>query len=395
MALVIFNLYFTKGMRTKIALYLLLAAALFSAYGIFAGSAKKEFSRQQEVPVRLAKPQVLAGVDEWEFSGFVRGEKNAVLSSKLGGQLLKVNASEGQAVRKGQLLATVDVREAFAQQKAAAASLQALDEIRSATAAYYEQLVDEAQANLEKAEKALEIAEKNDSPDQEMARKSVDIAEEAVRSAKRGRDLQLSATQGSVTNARGSLEGLEAVSSNGNIVAPFSGIITSISLKEGSFAPPGAGIISLSQPESLEIETYAPSAIAPLLQVGQQAFLSGGAEARIKAISPQADISKGKSLLLLSLEKKGSLRLGDFAEGKIAISSGTENLSVPLEAIVRRYEDDFVFVSSDGKAEIRKVRIVRTDASSAFISSGISGQDEIIIQGQHDLSDGVKIKAYE
>lgn len=380
-------------MRKKIAIPLISAAVFLLAWNVFARQ-EKELPFAKEFPVSLANPETVPDTQEWEFSGFIQGKEEASLSSKLGGQVLDIYVSEGEMVQKGQLLARLDVREATAQERAAFENLRSFKDIASATEKYYDQLIDEAESNLKKARAALELAQENGGSDEALAKQNVRIASEAVRSAKRGRDLQLEASQGSIAAAQGSLGSAQAVSSNGTIVAPFAGIVTSLPFKKGVFAPPGAGILSLASGNLLEMETYAPSSLAGSLKLGQEAVLSQNARAQITALSPQTDPSSAKIWVKFSLTEKGSLRLGDFAKGNLTIPTDKTALSVPLEAVVRRYEDSFVFVENAGLAELRNIKIAHTSNSRAFVLEGISAQDKIVVRGQHNLSSGVKIRTY-
>ena len=67
------------------------------------------------VPVRLAPVSTVAGAEPIVASGLVSSDQEARLSFKVGGIINQMLVDEGQTVRKGQLLATLDLIEINAQ----------------------------------------------------------------------------------------------------------------------------------------------------------------------------------------------------------------------------------------------------------------------------------------
>jgi hypothetical protein len=67
-------------------------------------------------------------------------------------------------------------------------------------------------------------------------------------------------------------------------------------------------------------------------------------------------------------------------------------LTVPREAVQTGQSGSFVYIVADGVARIRAVSVSRSFDQLAIISSGLGLDDEVVLQGQNQLSDGARIK---
>jgi hypothetical protein len=72
-------------------------------------------------------------------------------------------------------------------------------------------------------------------------------------------------------------------------------------------------------------------------------------------------------------------------------SSQPQGVFVPTPAIRERDGKKFVFLSFDGKAMAREVKIL-SQRSGGVVVQGLSGGEDVITSGPADLKDGEKIK---
>jgi hypothetical protein len=77
-------------------------------------------------------------------------------------------------------------------------------------------------------------------------------------------------------------------------------------------------------------------------------------------------------------------------EGK-PTSSQPQGVFVPTPAIRDRDGKKFVFLSFDGKATTREVKILSQRSGGALVQ-GLNGGEDVITSGPADLKDGEKIK---
>ena len=65
---------------------------------------------------------------------------------------------------------------------------------------------------------------------------------------------------------------------------------------------------------------------------------------------------------------------------------------VPTVAVQRSQSGNFVFVVKDGAAKVQPVKVDRTSQGMSVISEGLSGDENVVIDGQLLLSDGTRVE---
>ena len=311
-----------------------------------------------------------------EISGFIRGESRADIAPMASGRILRIFKHEGETVKKGDVLATIDANVSDAQVAAASSSVDALSKTLDDSKKYYNQLVDQA---------------KSDSGSSSQASKS----------AKRGRDLQIQAAKDQLIAAQGALDIAQAGRNNSTLIAPFAGIITTVYGREGGFANFSMPLLSISTQNNKEIETYVSATNGRNITVGTTVAMqtSGGQPVTglITAVSAGSDTQSLKTLLRIHIDDvSNTIYLGDFLHGQILIPRSEEAVSIPRNAIVSRGGDQVVFVLN--KDNIVKEQSIKTSSEhSGFIdvTEGLVADQKIVTEGQQYLINGSATKPYE
>ncbi len=311
-----------------------------------------------------------------EISGFVRGESRADIAPMASGRILRIFKHEGELVKKGDVLATIDANVSDAQLAAASSSVDALSKTLDDSKKYYNQLVDQA---------------KNDSSSNS----------EATKSAKRGRDLQIQAAKDQLIAAQGALGIAQAGRNNSTLIAPFAGTITTVYGREGGFANFSMPLVSISTQNSKEIETYVSATDGRNITVGTIATMqtSNGqpVSSVITAVSAGSDTQSLKTLLRIHIDDvSNTIYLGDFLHGQILIPRSQEAVSIPRNAIVSRGGDQIVFVVND--KNIAKEQSIKTSSEHSGlidVTEGLVANQKIVTEGQQYLINGSATKPYE
>jgi multidrug efflux pump subunit AcrA (membrane-fusion protein) len=68
---------------------------------------------------------------------------------------------------------------------------------------------------------------------------------------------------------------------------------------------------------------------------------------------------------------------------------------VPSAAVQRSQKGDFVFVVAEGKAKVQPVTVARTASGSSVLSSGLAGDEQVVVEGQLLLRDGTLVQLRE
>ena len=84
---------------------------------------------------------------------------------------------------------------------------------------------------------------------------------------------------------------------------------------------------------------------------------------------------------------------GFFANAQISPSIVQRYTSIPLDAVVEgNGEEAFVFVIENGKAKKVPIKISYFNNNTAYLSNGLGGIKEVVIDGSAYLVEGAKVK---
>lgn len=330
----------------------------------------------QAIIVQTTRTQKTDSHTTIEIAGFVRGAERAEVAPLASGTITKILKHEGETVKEGELLAIIDSKQTEAQINSLNSNISALKKTVIASEKYYNQLVNETE-------------------------KKTDATKEEIESAEKARNLQIQSAKDQLISAEGMLEIAQAGKDNFMLKAPFAGTITHIYGRVGGFASFATPLLSISNPNNFEIETYVSASQAPSISLGtivnlqtaQGAPLSG----TVVAISAGSDSANFKTLLRIQLDTDPKIvRLGDFLRGQLTIASNKKTISIPRSAIVLRGGDQFVFILDEDKiAKQQNIKTGNEADDSIEVLEGLAENQEIVIEGQQHLLTGSKTTTYE
>jgi multidrug resistance efflux pump len=199
-----------------------------------------------------------------------------------------------------------------------------------------------AQATLDSANEAYDVAKKNydrtkalvdaganTQQQLEAAHQQLTTAESQQKSAQEQLNmLNNGATQTSidvykaqVAQAEAALKTAQTTLNNGTLTAPISGVVNAKSINVGEMASPGATLVSISNPDALVVNAYAPLDIAGQLQEGQDVVVKVSEvdnvefDGKITVINSKLNSQSRNILVKVSLADPNSqLKPGMFAE---------------------------------------------------------------------------------
>ena len=110
-------------------------------------------------------------------------------------------------------------------------------------------------------------------------------------------------------------------------------------------------------------------------------------------INNMVDRATGSVLLKARVENQDrNLWPGQFVTVGLELSVDSNAVTVPPEAVVTSAVGSFVYVLEDGKAKRVIVKVGRQSGTVMKIESGLSGGEQVIVEGQNRLSDGAKVE---
>src|ERR1700736_1911229 len=187
-----------------------------------------------------------------------------------------------------------------------------------------------------------------------------------------------------------------------SVVAPFHGVITQRNVDVGSLvqgnAASGTFMFEIMQQDVIRVWVYVPRDAAFGVAPGVEAIVrvpelpdrdfSGTVTRIADALQP------GTRTLLTEIDipnPDGALTAGTYCTAELHLPRKTRGLSVPADAIIFNGDGMQVAVVSDGKTEIRKVRVKRDLGTRVEVDTGIKAGDQVILNPPVTLVHGSKV----
>ncbi len=316
-------------------LAVLLISCVLTACG--KGEAKPEDASKLKPPAELAAVDVAlvesrALSELLPLSGSLMPVVQAMVKSKVSGELLSVSVREGQAVAKGAVIARIDTKN----QQALADSQRATVEKMRADSAMAKLQLDNNVRLLEKKFIAPTV---------------VDTSRSAYAAAEAG-------VKAAVAQARLAEIGLE----DAVVRAPIAGIVAKRMVQPGEKVSPDSALLSIVDLGLLELEASVPASEVPAIKVGQAVrFTVDGFGQRsftgtVERINPVAETSSRTIRIYLAVPNPdGSLKGGMFAKGSLLLDAMVAAPVIPLLAVRNDGGLPYVLVVKDGKLLQRSV----------------------------------------
>lgn len=296
----------------------------------------------------------------------VVSEQRVEVASRLMGYIRDIAVVEGQQVRRGQRLFTVDPLDVEGQVEQARLSVrQAEDAYRDAKADY------DRFANLFKEEV---------------------VSRQQYEKMK----LQHDTAAARLAQAEAALKTASGQLSYAAVAAPIEGIVTRKLADAGDLASPGQPLLVLENPARLQIETHVPQNILATLKPGQTVRIEVDGrdqplQAKVARISPAADPVSRTFLVKLDVPA-ADLRSGAFARALFPMAE-RQAMRVPQAALVERAGITGLFVvGQDGIAQFRMVRTGEAGPDGVEIQAGLEGGERIVVDGADKLESGDQVQ---
>jgi multidrug efflux system membrane fusion protein len=348
----------------------LLAGALLAL-----GCGKSDQAAPSAIPVMVAPVERRAVPFELAAPGVVEPVQTVAVQPQVSGPINKVEFTEGQEVKKGQVLFQIDPRPF----QSALAQAQATLARDSATAANADQDV-KRYSTL--AEKEYVTAQQYDQ----------------ARTTAAAAGATLSGSRAAVDQARLNLQ-------YATIRAPISGRTGSVRVREGNLVrtTDAAPLVTINQIRPILVRFAVPAVHLGLIQQHRagdptvRAEPTGGGTVSMGSLAfvdNAVDTTTGTILLKGSFPNTdGALWPGEFVSVRIRLYEDENALVVPAAAVVSGQQGSLVFViQRDSTAKSMPIKVARTSDSVAIVTGGLSPGDPVVTDGQLRLRSGSKVQ---
>jgi len=356
------------------------------------------------IPVVVAQVVQKTVPVEIRAIGNVQAYSSVTVKSRVPGQIMRVYFREGDEVKKGALLFTIDPRPYEAALKQAEANLQRdLALVKQAEANLERNIVQEKNARVE-AERYKMLFEKGVVSRQQYDKFRTDwealvAIVNADRAAKANAEAAVAADQAAIENAKLQL-------SYCSIHSPMDGRTGSLLVQEGNLIKENdASLVVINQVTPIYVAFSVPEQ-----NLGEiRRHLSRG-RLRVQAIVPNEEASPEEGYITFidntvdsatgTIKIKGTFdnrgkRLwpGQFVNVILTLTTEPNVMVVPSQAIQTGQQGQFVFVvKPDLTVEMRPVVIGRVVDQEAVVQRGLNVEERVVTDGQLRLYPGAKVE---
>jgi RND family efflux transporter MFP subunit len=350
------------------------------------------------IPVHavIARAAAVAGVATpggslLDASGYVVALREATVSAKSIYKVSEVVVQEGQAVKRGELLAMLDdsnVRAALEQSRAQVKQLEV-------TLAASRLAADDARPSF--LRNNTQLAEGLISPESfDAAKASYDAAKTAVLVAEQ-----------TLSVAKATVQINQRFEDDTVIKAPFDGVVTVKSAQPGEIVSPqflgGGGIAKIVDMDSLEVDVDVSENFINRVYSKQPAVITLNAyptwriPADVIAVIPTADRAKATVKVRIGFKQKDSRIVPEMGArvsflGTSSASPGIPGVVLPAEAVQISGDAGVVFVISGDAVERRAVRLGARTADGLTILAGLQPGSMVALGDFSKLADGSRVR---
>lgn len=332
------------------------------------------------VPVLMAKAQVRDVPLTLEVAGRTAAFESVTLKARVDGQVQAVSFAEGQRVRRGDVLLRLDPADFQAKLRQAEANL-ARDQAQAA----------KAQADVERY---VALKAKGFVSDEKVGE---------MRTAAAAAAATVRADQAGAEVARLQLD-------YATVRAPFDGIVGARLVFPGSAVKVNdTALAVVNRVRPIHVTFAVPEKHLPRLRAGLAGTRGGSAALKATVVLPgdktapltgevrfidnAVDAATGTIQMKATLANETeTLTPGQFVNVGLVLETLAQAVTVPSEAVQQGPDGPFLYVVSDGAAQLRKVRLAATQAGLAVIADGLAAGETVVIDGQLRLTPGAKVK---
>jgi RND family efflux transporter MFP subunit len=297
-----------------------------------------------------------------EVQGSVEAEDLVSVASETGGRIIDLNMQEGGYVRKGQLVAKID---------------------------------------LEQVEKQIVELETQLSLANDLYERQSRLWEQEI-----GSEVQYLQAKNNKERLEKSLETIGAQLKRANVYAPISGVVEMLILKAGEIAAPGAPIAQILNTSKVKIVADVPETLIQAVSKGEKVIASVPAldwEQEIRITDLGRTIDKTNRTLRVEADIPGNSQLKPnlLATMRIQDKVMKDVVVIPLTQLQQEVGGkSYVMVkaeNADGQPIAKKayVQVGESFDGQIVVTDGLSGNEQLLVKGSRNLKDGARIDIVE
>lgn len=326
---------------------------------------------ERATPVTVAAPQVREVDLVLRALGSVESIQHPTIAAETSGRILSLDASDGDAVKAGQVLAGID---------------DTLHRIETAKAA----------AELQRQDALVENQSRVVARLQRLA-----TTQAVAREQLEDQEAQLKVLQGQREVAGKAWEQARYTESRTVVLAPLDGVVARRHISVGDYVTVGQPLFELVAIDTLQARLAFPEQDASLIEPGKEVVLSSPAApatpatGKVTSVNPQVALDNRAVEVIVEFANPGGWLPGSSVDATLRVKSRPGALTVPRLSVARRKGGNVVFVLDGDVARERPVELGWDEADWVEVVSGIAAGDQVIVEGVGLITDGSRVVVRE
>ncbi|OUQ79461.1 efflux RND transporter periplasmic adaptor subunit [Flavonifractor sp. An100] len=346
------------------------------------------------VAVQVEQVEVSSISTENKVSGKVVSDNESSVYISTSAKCTAVYVDAGDQVTAGQKLCTLDLDSTLSSYNAANISYN------SSVQSYQDQkaVLDSQVALYEKTVNDLKALKEIGAASQ----LEIDQAQLQLDSARATRNSTLAQLEAGMQSAKANVEQLSTVLENvdgqGNVIAPISGTLVSLSAVENGMVSPSMPVAVIDGVDQMKITVSVSEALVPKLEIGDEVDVTVSAvgasfTGTIRAVEQAANAQTKLYNVTVSVPAEVSgLLSGMFADVTFRTDTSDNTIVIPSEAILTSGSTQYVYVVDGDLAKYVEVTTGLTGNGVTEITSGLTEGQQLVTVGQSYLADGDPVR---
>ncbi len=354
--------------------------------------------REPVIPVRTVTIGRTNLVDVITLTGALEAVRQVDLRPKNSGRLERLADADGNPVYEGsrviagQVVAELEHRDLDAQVDASRAA------VATAQAALQSAAVNRADKERERVRMERLFTEGSTTAQQrDFAISDFERAVAAVAQA-----------EAQVRQSEAALAMHEVARSEAFVRAPMDGVISFKGVDPGAMVNSATTIVSILPLDELKFLVAVPGSYLPQIEAGRTrvelradaapGVVFPGVVAHVHPVVDSVTRTATIEVRLANAKNARSewlLRPGLYAEGRLILGERTDVVAVPFDVLLRRGTRYLGFVVRGDRAETREIVPGVREGRMVEVLAGVAADEELVVSGQHRLSDGVRVNRME
>ena len=358
------------------------------------GDSSSEDATPAGVAVQVQEVAIDTISTESRVSGTVTTDSDTSIYVAATAKCTAVYVEAGDTVAAGDRICTLDMASTLSSYNAANISYQSAVQSYQDQAAIFDTQIALAEKNVRDLQALFEIGAASQA--------EIDSAQLNLMTLQASRDSTLAQLEAGIQTSQSNVEQLSTVLENvdagGNVIAPASGTVTSLSAVKDGYVSASMPVAVIDGAEVMEVSVSVSEALLPKLAIGDEADVTVSAldtsfVGAIRSIEQTANVQTKLYGVTVSVPAEVTgLRSGMFADVSFRTDTSADTIVIPTEAILTSNNIQYVFVVEGDTARYQEVTTGLSGNGVTEVTGGLEAGQQLVTVGQAYLSDGDAVR---